>query len=109
MADVTVTPTVTLNSGSIDVTVYEDLDGDGQVENSETVTGVTSGSTYTLTTLDGGSGNNYHVGADLNSTDATDAPTVHSIDVTVPVAGSKLESTSTGALEMDSTGYILTV
>lgn len=56
-----ITTDVTLNSQSIDITIYEDTTGDSNADNTETISLGDGTNTYTLNNLDGSSGNNYWI------------------------------------------------
>lgn len=109
MSDVELTTNVTLNAQTIDVTVYEDIDNTGTTDNSETVTGVSGGTTtYALSTLLGGPGNAYWAKLSLASSNIQNSPIAHSVTVDVPVAGSlvlldgnAVLQTSTGVLDTE--------
>lgn len=83
MADVTLTPSVTLNGQTVNVTVYEDLNYTGSTDNEETVTDVEDGAEYTLSNLEGGEGNAYWVDIDLSTSDVEESPVVHSLTLDV--------------------------
>lgn len=79
-ASLKLTTTATLNGETVDVTVYEDTDGDGVADNQETVTIADGTNTYELTTLDGVSGNTLWAEAAISTTSVTTSPVVHAID-----------------------------
>jgi len=75
------TTSVVLNGGSIDATVYEDLDNTGSADNQETVVLDDGTNTYTLDTLSGGAGNAYWIKFDLSTPDPENSPSVQSSDL----------------------------
>lgn len=89
-------------SGSVDITVYEDIGDTGTTDNTETVSGIADGTnSYTLSTLDGGSGNSYRVEPSFSSV-LTGSAILHSIELEVPVAGSIVLLDSNGVLQTTS-------
>jgi len=76
------TTDVSLNGGSVDVTVYEDTDSDGTAENQETVSVADGTNTVELTTLDGGSfGYDYWVDIAPTAPSVTATPKVNRVEV----------------------------
>jgi len=72
------TTDVTLNGQSITATVYEDTDGDGTADNSETVDLTDGVTTYDLYLIEGGAGNDYWINFDLDTEAITATPQINS-------------------------------
>jgi hypothetical protein len=77
---VDLTTNATLNGQSITVTVYEDTDGDGTSNNSESVNIAGGTNTYSLSNLHGSTSNTFWINADLSGT-VTSTPTLHSAEL----------------------------
>lgn len=73
---------LTANGGSVDITVFEDTDGDGTAENQETQN-FTASTTATFSSLDGTAGNTYWLEITENSGTDEDTPTVDSVRLLV--------------------------
>lgn len=86
-SSVEATATVTLNGQSVDATVYEDTTGDGNADNQETVALSDGTNTYTLSNLSGGSGNDYWVTFDMDTSAETSSPVVSSFSVNTGAGG----------------------
>ena len=93
------TPTSTLNGGSIGATVYEDSDGDGAAENVEKVSLSGGTETIDLYGLDAGTGNDYWLAFDLTSGGAATTPTVDSatLDTVLAVTDAGSITTASGS------------
>lgn len=102
---------VTLDTGSsVDVTVYEDLGATGSADNTETVSVGGGTNSYSLSNIEGGSGNDYWLKVELSTgtgNDGTSTPTVHSLTLDVPAAGSVARSTG-GVRDTNASGVITT-
>ena len=72
---------VSLNGEALDITIYEDTDGDGTAENSETVSCADGQNTVTLSTIDGAQGNDVWPDVQPSTTTDTASPTLHSLTV----------------------------
>lgn len=87
--------TCTLNSGSIDVTLYHDSTGDGNSDESETLSLSDGTNVYDFSTITVNTGDDYWVGVDVTANSTTSTPTVSSIKnagITLSVADVKENS-----------------
>lgn len=91
--ELTTTATIPSSNQTIDITIYEDADGDGTAENSATQTIDNGTNTYVLSGFDASSGNDiwfetsngtsdYTTVADLNTVDITKALDIINVPVT---------------------------
>ncbi len=72
----------TVSSGtSMSLTVYEDTTGDGTADNTETISVADGVNTYTLSNLDGSSGNTYWIEWQLNNQEINKSPEANSADL----------------------------
>jgi len=102
------TTTVTLNGERVTVTAAEDINDNGVINNQETISVADGTNTYTLSTLDGGTGNAYSITVDLSASDVTQTPVVHSAVVStvkqlsrsVVISGTGKTNTSRRATEI---------
>lgn len=106
MAELTLTADVALNGQSCDVVVYEDTNQDGSAENQDTITLQDGSNQYTVSGMDGGTGNDYWL--DLKpATSASDTtPEINSItlDTSTTVSGGSTDETVSfgGASDWDN-------
>lgn len=78
------TTDATLNSQTLEITVYEDTDGDGQAENTETVTVSSSGAnSHSLSNISGGSGNDYWLEINLSNSNIEKTAVLNSAELEV--------------------------
>jgi len=75
---VTLTADVALNGGGVDVTVYQDSDGDGTPENAETITVDDGTNTYDLYAVSPSSGSDIWLEFSVTSTSIDSSPVVRS-------------------------------
>lgn len=73
----------TLNSQTVEVTVFEDTDGDGNANNTQTVTLSDGENGYSLSNLQLSSGNEYWLDIKLANSNIEKTPEVHYIELQV--------------------------
>lgn len=85
----------TLNGQTAEATVFEDTSGDGNADNQQTVVLPDGVSTTALTSLSGGSSNDYWIRFDLSTGDTSTSPEVHTATVNVSGGGDADQNPST--------------
>lgn len=102
--------TATVPAGTtLDVIVFEDTSQNGEYDNYEVASISDGTNTVTLSTLSGGTGNDYWIQplATPGSAASLDSATVDTATGTTP-PGSVLRTTTSNALETDSSGVLKT-
>lgn len=88
--DLSTVLSISITNAPIDVTVYEDATGDGNADNTATVTLDSGTNTYTLSGFDGSSGNDVWIEGNFQTGDISTSSTLNSVDVstastTIPI------------------------
>lgn len=84
MPDITLTADVTLNGETIDVTVYEDTDGDGTAENQATQSLSDGNNNYTLSGFSGNTGSDWWLDVVPDTSSSTSTPFVTLLEIELP-------------------------
>lgn len=84
MADIVLNADVTLNGETVDVTVYEDTDGDGTAENQASQSISDGSNSYTLSGFSGNKGSDWWLDIVPDTSASTSTPFVHSVSIEVP-------------------------
>lgn len=84
MADITLNTDVTLNGQTVDVTVYEDTDGDGTANNSATQSLSDGSNSYTLSGFSGTTGSDWWLEILFDTGDNNVTPELRTVSIDVP-------------------------